>query len=101
MTQGLVRCGVVHWPRWWRWVWSVSWVTFVHEGASGIIGPYLLTLGASAAVVGLVSGVGEYALGAVTGWFVDRTGGYWTMIFFGYGLTVVVVPSAGSSWRQS
>lgn len=70
----------------------------VYEGARGIIGPYLLTLGASAAVVGLVSGAGEfagYALRTVTGWFADRTGGYWTMTFLGYGLTVAAVPLLG------
>ena len=70
----------------------------VYEGARGIIGPYLLTLGASAAVVGLVSGAGEfagYALRTVTGWFADRTGGYWAMTFLGYGLTVVAVPLLG------
>ncbi|HEX9866144.1 MAG TPA: MFS transporter [Acidimicrobiia bacterium] len=70
----------------------------VYEGARGVIGPYLLTLGASAAVVGFVSGAGEfagYALRTVTGWFADRTGGYWAMTFFGYGLTVVAVPLLG------
>lgn len=70
----------------------------VYEGARGIIGPYLLTLGASAAAVGLVAGAGEfagYALRTVTGWLADRTGGYWTMTFFGYGLTVVAVPLLG------
>lgn len=70
----------------------------VYEGARGIIGPYLFTLGASAAVVGFVSGAGEfagYALRTVTGWFADRTGGYWAMTFLGYGLTVVAVPLLG------
>jgi MFS family permease len=70
----------------------------VYEGARGIIGPYLLTLGASAAMVGLVSGAGEfagYALRSVTGWLADRTGSYWAMTFLGYGLTVVAVPLLG------
>jgi MFS family permease len=70
----------------------------VYEGARGIIGPYLLTLGASAAVVGFVSGAGEfagYALRSVTGMIADRTGGYWAMTFAGYGLTVAAVPLLG------
>jgi MFS family permease len=70
----------------------------VYEGARGIIGPYLLTLGASAAVVGLVSGVGEfvgYALRTVTGILADRTRGYWPLTFIGYGLTVAAVPLLG------
>jgi len=70
----------------------------VYEGARGVIGPYLLTLGASAAVVGFVAGAGEfagYALRSLTGWLADRTGGYWAMTFLGYGLTVVAVPLLG------
>lgn len=70
----------------------------VYEGARGVIGPYLLTLGASAAVVGFVAGAGEfagYALRTATGWLADRTGGYWAMTFLGYGLTVVAVPLLG------
>ena len=70
----------------------------VYEGARSILGPYLGTLGASAAIVGLVSGVGEFtgsALRVATGWMADRTGGYWTMTFLGYGLTIVAVPFLG------
>ena len=70
----------------------------VYEGARSILGPYLGTLGASAAIVGLVSGVGDFtgsALRVATGWMADRTGGYWTMTFLGYGLTIVAVPFLG------
>jgi predicted MFS family arabinose efflux permease len=70
----------------------------VYEGARSIIGPYLLTLGASAAVVGLISGVGEfagYALRTLTGVIADRTRGYWPMTIIGYGLTVGAVPLLG------
>jgi len=67
----------------------------VYEGARSILGPFLGTLGASAAMVGLVSGVGEFvgsALRAATGWLADRTAAYWAMTFLGYGLTIVAVP---------
>ncbi|VAW00148.1 FIG00820050: hypothetical protein [hydrothermal vent metagenome] len=70
----------------------------VYEGARSIIGPYLFTLGASAAVVGLVSGLGEfagYALRTVTGVIADKTRGYWAMTIAGYGLTIVAVPLLG------
>lgn len=70
----------------------------VYEGARSILGPYLGTLGASAAMVGLVSGVGEFtgsALRVATGWVADRTASYWTMTFLGYGFTIVAVPLLG------
>lgn len=70
----------------------------VYEGARSITGPYLSTLGASAAVIGFVAGVGElvgYGLRTLTGMFADRTGGYWVMTVSGYGLTVAAVPLLG------
>lgn len=70
----------------------------VYEGARSILGPFLATLGASAATVGLISGVGEFAgygLRVVAGYAADRTRRYWTLTFAGYGLTVVAVPLLG------
>ncbi|MDP3984523.1 MAG: MFS transporter [Acidimicrobiia bacterium] len=67
----------------------------VYEGARSILGPYLAILGASAAVVGLASGIGEFAgygLRAVTGIIADRTRGYWALTIGGYVLTVAAVP---------
>ncbi|MDQ3880850.1 MAG: MFS transporter, partial [Chloroflexota bacterium] len=67
----------------------------VYEGARSIVGPYLLTLGASAALVGLVSGVGEfigYGLRVVAGYAADRTRAYWVMTIGGYALNVLAVP---------
>ena len=69
-----------------------------YEGARSILGPFLLTIGASAADVGLISGVGEFvgvALRGVTGRIADRTGAYWTMTIGGYVLTVAAVPLLG------
>jgi MFS family permease len=60
-----------------------------YEGGRSISSPYLATLGASAAIVGLVTGAGEflgYGLRLVSGYFVDRTKAYWAMTFIGYGL---------------
>ncbi|GAA5209422.1 MFS transporter [Microbacterium kyungheense] len=70
----------------------------VYEGARSIIGPYLATLGASAFVVGLVAGLGEfigYGLRVVTGYAVVRTRHYWTWTILGYALTVLSVPLIG------
>lgn len=74
----------------------------VYEGARSILGPFLATLGASAAVVGLVSGIGEFtgsALRLATGWLADRTSSYWGLTFLGYGLTIVSVPLLGLAGR--
>lgn len=60
-----------------------------YEGGRSISSPYLATLGASAAIVGLVTGAGEflgYGLRLVSGYFVDRTKAYWALTFIGYGL---------------
>jgi MFS family permease len=64
-----------------------------YEGARGVTGPFLYTLGASAAVVGLVAGLGEflgYALRLLTGHWADRTGRYWIFVFLGYGLILAI-----------
>lgn len=60
-----------------------------YQGARSVTGPYLAVLGASAAVVGLVSGLGEfigYALRLVSGYLSDRTRQYWPITIIGYGL---------------
>ena len=70
----------------------------VYEGARSIIGPYLATLGASAALVGIVAGVGEfigYGLRVVSGSLVHRTQRYWLWTITGYALTVLSVPLIG------
>ena len=67
----------------------------VYEGARAITGPFLLSLGASALVVGLVTGAGEAAalvFRLVSGPFADRSGRYWSLTIVGYAMTVVCVP---------
>lgn len=66
-----------------------------HEGARSIYGAYLPLLGASATVIGFVTGLGEfigYALRLVTGIIADRTKKYWGMTLLGYGVNVVAIP---------
>lgn len=67
----------------------------VYEGARSITGPLLASLGASAFVVGVVTGAGEAAalvLRLFFGALADRTGRYWSLTIIGYGLTAVSVP---------
>ncbi|MDL4813659.1 MFS transporter [Actinomadura opuntiae] len=71
---------------------------FVYEGARSITGPLLASLGASATVVGLVTGAGEAAalgLRLVSGPLADRTRRFWTLTIAGYALTAVSVPVLG------
>lgn len=65
----------------------------VYEGARSVNGPYLKTLGANAAIVGLVAGIAEflgYAIRLLSGYFADKTKAYWLFTFLGYGLLVSV-----------
>lgn len=76
----------------------------VYEGARSITGPLLASLGATAVVVGVVTGVGEAAalvLRVVSGPLADRTGRFWSWAIAGYFLTVATVPFlgvAGALW---
>ena len=79
----------------------------LYEGARSITGPLLASFGASAAVVGLVTGVGESAalvLRLVSGPAVDRSGRFWEWTIAGYVITAVSVPFLGlasSLWVAS
>jgi MFS family permease len=67
-----------------------------YEGARSVNGPFLGTLGASAAVVGIVSGAGElvsYLLRLVSGVTVDRTRAYWPLVITGTIINLVAVPA--------
>jgi MFS family permease len=66
-----------------------------HEGARSILGPYLGLLGASAATIGFVTGLGEfigYAFRLVSGYISDKTKSYWLMMMVGYGLNLLAIP---------
>jgi MFS family permease len=67
----------------------------VYEGARSVYGPLLASLGASALVVGTVTGAGEAAaliFRVVFGPLADRTRRYWALTIAGYALTAVCVP---------
>jgi MFS family permease len=75
-----------------------------YEGARSISGPFLGTLKASALVVGVVAGLGEflgYALRLGSGYLADRLGKYWLITFIGYALNLLAVPllALAGSWE--
>ena len=66
-----------------------------HEGAASIRGAYLSLLGASAAAIGFVSGLGElvgYSMRYVFGRLTDKSKQYWPMTIAGYVLDILAVP---------
>ena len=67
-----------------------------HEGARSVLGEYLNLVGASAATIGFVSGVGElcgYSLRLLSGFLADKTKKYWTLVIVGYALQVLAIPA--------
>ncbi len=75
-----------------------------YEGGASINGPFLATLGASAAAVSIIAGVGEflgYSLRSIAGYIADRTGRYWPITFLGYGINLLAVPAMAiaNSWH--
>jgi len=75
-----------------------------YEGARSINGPFLAILGASGAVVGVVSGLGEligFSIRLVSGYFSDKTKGYWAITFFGYAVNLIAVPllALAGNWQ--
>src|SRR5204862_1238939 len=69
---------------------------FTYEGARAIVGPFLGSLGASAAIVGFVAGLGElmgYGLRSVSGYFADKSDRHWTFAFLGYAINMLAVPA--------
>lgn len=64
-----------------------------YETGRSTSGPYLAFLGASAFVIGLASGLGEflgYALRLASGYLADRMRAYWLATFIGYGLILSI-----------
>jgi MFS family permease len=67
-----------------------------YEGARGVTGPFLGSLGASATIVGFVAGFGEligYSLRSVSGYLADKSSKYWIVTFIGYLINLLAVPA--------
>lgn len=76
---------------------------FTYEGARSIVGPYLGLLGASAAIIAIVTGFGEllgYGLRIVSGRLADTTGRFWPITIAGYVVQMSAVPllALAGSW---
>ena len=75
----------------------------IYEGARSVNGPYLKELGANAAAVGIIAGLGEflgYAIRLISGYFSDRTKAYWLFVFVGYGMLISVpLLSMTGAWQ--
>jgi MFS family permease len=76
---------------------------FTYEGARSVLGPFLAGLSASATIVGVVTGFGEflgYALRLGSGRLADATGRYWPITIFGYVVQMAAVPALAlaGSW---
>ena len=66
------------------------------ESAESIRGAFLSLMGASAATIGLVSGLGElvgYSLRFVSGRFADRSRKYWPIVIAGYCMELITIPA--------
>ncbi|HVD96502.1 MAG TPA: MFS transporter [Candidatus Limnocylindria bacterium] len=75
---------------------------FTYEGARAIVGPFLGSLGASAAIVGFVAGFGElmgYGLRSVSGYLADKSHRHWAFAFAGYALNMFAVPALALATR--
>lgn len=75
-----------------------------YEGGASINGPFMASLGASAAIVSITAGLGEflgYALRLPAGYLADRTGRYWLITFAGYVINLLAVPAMAlaGSWQ--
>ncbi len=73
-----------------------------YEGARSITGQYLALLGASATVIGIVSGLGEfigYAFRLLAGIIADKTKHYWILTLLGYTVNVTAVPALALAGR--
>jgi hypothetical protein len=74
-----------------------------YEGGASINGPFLGTLGASAAAISIIAGLGEflgYSLRSVSGYVSDKTERYWLITFVGYSVNLLAVPAMAlaGSW---
>jgi predicted MFS family arabinose efflux permease len=75
---------------------------FTYEGARGIVGPFLGSLGAGAAIIGFVAGFGElmgYGLRSVSGYFADKSHRHWAFAFLGYAVNMLAVPALALATR--
>jgi MFS family permease len=65
------------------------------DGYYSVAGPYLGTLGASAAIIAIIVGIGglvAYTPRLASGWYCDHTGHYWNIMIAGLVINFIAVP---------
>jgi MFS family permease len=65
------------------------------DGYYSVAGPYLGTLGASAALIAVIVGIGglvAYTPRLASGWYCDHTGHYWNIMIVGLVINFLAVP---------
>ncbi len=77
-----------------------------YEGGGSLNGTFLASLGASAAAISVIAGLGEflgYSLRSVSGYLADRTGKHWPITFIGYTVNLLAVPAMAlaPSWQAA
>lgn len=73
-----------------------------YEGGGAINGPFLGSLGATAAAISIIAGMGEclgYAVRSVSGYIADKTGRHWAVTFVGYAINLLAVPATALAPR--
>src|ERR1041384_2874583 len=75
-----------------------------YEGGASINGPFLGTLGAGAAAISIIAGLGEflgYSLRSVSGYVSDKTERHWLITFVGQSVNCHPAPAGARarSWR--
>jgi len=69
---------------------------FAYEGSRSTLGPYLGSLGVTAAAIGVITGLGEllgYGLRLLSGRLADASRQYWPITIFGYVVQMSSVPA--------
>jgi MFS family permease len=65
------------------------------DGYYSVVGSYLGTLGATAAIVAIITGIAglvSYTPRLVSGWYCDQTGHYWSLMGLGLMINFVSIP---------
>ena len=77
-----------------------------YEGGGSVNGTFLGSLGATAGLISIIAGLGEflgYSLRSVSGYIADRTGKHWPVTFIGYSINLLAVPAMAlaPSWQAA
>lgn len=77
-----------------------------YEGARSVIGPFFVTLGASAAIVGFTAGFSEFigfSFRLISGYLADLTKKYWLITILGFFINMLAVPclALAFNWQMA